>query len=262
MGDSWYEYLLKVWVQGGRTKAMKGWHDMWEESMRAMIDKLVFDGEEAGTKYVAEFNANHAVHKMVSLFSFILLHMAIRMTSCSIYCVQDHLTCFVGGMLVLGSHGSKHEAEYMKVAAEITKMCWRMYSTQPTGIAPEYVNFQDKKMHVGGKFNIQRPEAIEAIFYMYRKTGDPMYREWAWEMFQNMRRHYRTETGWVGLKDVRSPNPGHDNTMQSFFLAETLKYFYLIFSDSDTINLDEWVLNTEAHPIRVMPRDKSAVRPN
>ena len=66
MGDSWYEYLLKVWVQGGRTKAMKGGHDMWEESMRAMIDKLVFDGEEAGTKYVAEFNANHAVNKMVS----------------------------------------------------------------------------------------------------------------------------------------------------------------------------------------------------
>ena len=175
---------------------------------------------------------------------------------------MDHLTCFVGGMLVLGSHGSDHEDEYMKVAAAITKMCWRMYSTQPTGIAPEFVNFQDKKMHVGGKFNIQRPEAIEAIFYMYRKTGDPMYREWAWEMFTNMRRHYRTETGWVGLKDVRSPNPGHDNTMQSFFLAETLKYFYLIFSDSDTINLDEWVLNTEAHPIRVMPRDKSDVGTN
>ena len=120
---------------------------MWEESMRAMIDKLVFDGEEAGTKYVAEYNANHAVHKM------------------------DHLTCFVGGMLVLGSHEGDHEDEYMKVAAAITKMCWRMYSTQPTGIAPEFVNFQDKKMHVGGKFNIQRPEAIEAIFYMYRKTG-------------------------------------------------------------------------------------------
>ena len=82
MGDSWYEYLLKVWVQGGRTKAMKGWHDMWEESMRAMIDKLVFDGEEAGTKYVAEFNANHAVHKMVSHIFIILLLMAIRLTSC------------------------------------------------------------------------------------------------------------------------------------------------------------------------------------
>jgi hypothetical protein len=41
-----------------------------------------------------------------------------------------------------------------------------------------------------------------------------------------------------------------DNTMQSFFLAETLKYFYLIFCDSDVIHLDEWVFNTEAHPIK------------
>jgi hypothetical protein len=29
MGDSWYEYLLKVWVMGGRTAAMKGWNDEW-----------------------------------------------------------------------------------------------------------------------------------------------------------------------------------------------------------------------------------------
>lgn len=40
-------------------------------------------------------------------------------------------------------------------------------------------------------------------------------------------------------------------TRQSFWLAETLKYFYLIFSDpTDVINLDEWVFNTEAHPFR------------
>ena len=38
--------------------------------------------------------------------------------------------------------------------------------------------------------------------------------------------------------------------MQSFFLAETLKYFYLIFSPPDLISLDEFVLNTEAHPFR------------
>jgi mannosyl-oligosaccharide alpha-1,2-mannosidase len=37
---------------------------------------------------------------------------------------------------------------------------------------------------------------------------------------------------------------------QSFWLAETLKYFYLIFSPSDLINLDHFVLNTEAHPFR------------
>ena len=38
--------------------------------------------------------------------------------------------------------------------------------------------------HVGVKSNVQRPEAIESIFYMYRKTGDEMYREWAWRIFQ------------------------------------------------------------------------------
>ena len=29
MGDGWYEYLLKVWVQGGRTEALRGWLDAW-----------------------------------------------------------------------------------------------------------------------------------------------------------------------------------------------------------------------------------------
>jgi len=31
-------------------------------------------------------------------------------------------------------------------------------------------------------------------------------------------------------------------------MAETLKYFYLIFTDPGVVSLDEWVFNTEAHP--------------
>jgi mannosyl-oligosaccharide alpha-1,2-mannosidase len=42
--------------------------------------------------------------------------------------------------------------------------------------------------------------------------------------------------------------------MQSYFLAETLKYLYLLFSPSSVIPLDEWVFNTEAHPLRIRPR--------
>lgn len=37
---------------------------------------------------------------------------------------------------------------------------------------------------------------------------------------------------------------------QSFWMAETLKYFYLIFSSPDTISLDDYVFTTEAHPFR------------
>lgn len=40
--------------------------------------------------------------------------------------------------------------------------------------------------------------------------------------------------------------------MESFFLAETLKYLYLLFSDDSLLPLDEWVFNTEAHPFKVL----------
>lgn len=46
--------------------------------------------------------------------------------------------------------------------------------------------------------------------------------------------------------------PTHDDTQQSFFLAETLKYLYLLFSPADVLPLDEWVFNTEAHPLKIL----------
>jgi len=39
--------------------------------------------------------------------------------------------------------------------------------------------------------------------------------------------------------------------LQSFWIAETLKYFYLIFSEPELISLDDYVFNTEAHPFRL-----------
>lgn len=50
-----------------------------------------------------------------------------------------------------------------------------------------------------------------------------------------------------------------DDMMQSFFLAETLKYLYLLFSPSTVIPLDEWVFNTEAHPVRITPRQDEPI---
>jgi hypothetical protein len=56
---------------------------------------------------------------------------------------------------------------------------------------------------------------------------------------------------YAGLKDVTLSQPVQDDTMQTFWLAETLKYFYLLFSDDDVISFDDYVLNTEAHPLRI-----------
>ena len=59
----------------------------------------------------------------------------------------------------------------------------------------------------------------------------------------------RGPDGFHGLHNVNDPNSRKD-PQESFFLAETMKYFYLLFTD-DIISLDEWVFNTEAHPLPV-----------
>ncbi|KAI2788491.1 hypothetical protein POX_e06507 [Penicillium oxalicum] len=87
-----------------------------------------------------------------------------------------------------------------------------------------------------------RPEAIESIFIMYRITGDKTLQDVAWRMFQNIDKVTRTKYGHSAIDDVRNPLPQLSNKMESFWLAETLKYFYLIFSEPDHISLDEYVL--------------------
>ena len=59
--------------------------------------------------------------------------------------------------------------------------------------------------------------------------------------------------GYAGLRDAAAPivSLQTDDTQQSFFLAETLKYLYLLFCEDDVISLDEWVFNTEAHPMMI-----------
>ena len=97
---------------------------------------------------------------------------------------------------------------------------------------------------------ILRPEAIESVFIMYRLTGEREWMDKAWGMWERIDKHTRTDIAAAALDDVTKERPERSDSMESFWLAETLKYFYLVFSDWDVVNLDEWVLNTEAHPLR------------
>ena len=98
-----------------------------------------------------------------------------------------------------------------------------------TGLAPEFVRFSaGGAMSIGAPHNLLRPEAIESIFYMWRFTKDPKYREWGWRMFLAFETHCRVEGGgYVGLKNVDSDRSPKDDKMETFWLAETLKYFRL-----------------------------------
>ncbi|GAV59696.1 Glyco_hydro_47 domain-containing protein [Cephalotus follicularis] len=231
MGDSFYEYLLKVWIQGNKTEAVKQYREMWETSMKG-LQSLIRRTTPSSFTYICEKNGNTLSDKM------------------------DELACFAPGMLALGSDGyGPGEAEkILSLAEELAWTCYNFYQSTPTKLAGENYYFRaGEDMSVGTSWNILRPETVESLFYLWRFTGNKTYQEWGWNIFQSFERNSRLETGYVGLKDV---NTGvKDNMMQSFFLAETLKYLYLLFSPPSIISLDEWVFNTEAHPLRIITRN-------
>ena len=87
-----------------------------------------------------------------------------------------------------------------------------------------------------------RPEAIESVFIQYRLTGDVKLLDAAWRMFRAIEQRTTTDYANAKIADVTMKLSANENKMESFWLAETLKYFYLIFSDPDLVSLDEYVL--------------------
>jgi hypothetical protein len=108
---------------------------------------------------------------------------------------------------------------------------------------------------------------------LWRLTGDWKYRIWGLEIFKSMEKHCKVESGgYSGIKNVRGGGGGKkrrkeeegeeggevmekDDTQKTFFIAETLKYLWLLVGGGDDEGWDwenGWVMNTEAHPLRVV----------
>ncbi|KAI1419877.1 glycoside hydrolase [Xylaria sp. FL1777] len=185
----------------------------------------------------------------------------------------QHLCCFVGGMFGLG--GKLFQIpEHITIGEKVTKGCVWAYDAMPAGIMPEVFTllkcesldpceWNQEEWEIVGNTNLKegiqdvsdaryilRPEAIESVFLMYRMTGDSEYQDMAWTMFQAIRKATETDLAFSSIQSVEVTDTVKTNSMESFWLAETLRYLYLIFSSPDLINLDEFVLNTEAHPLR------------
>lgn len=146
------------------------------------------------------------------------------------------LDCFWNGCLVL--EGELGRAK--KLQESIYKM-WTLY-----GIEPESINY--KTMEVLSPYYMIRPEAIEATYYVWKATGDEKYYEMGKVMFESIEKYCQVENGYVQLKDVRTKEPW--DTLESFFFAETMKYCYLFFAPESVFNFKNYVLNTEAHPLK------------
>lgn len=238
MMDSFYEYILKQWIQFGKKDAEL--LELYEDAVESIILHLV--------RYTP--NTNIAV---------------LGYHGHTYHATMDHLSCFVPGMLVLGVMHGAHDYvgrsasrmfdndDIIEVAMDLAATCYRFYAESPCGLSPDVVEFDlNGTIAVRMPKHILRPEAIESFFYLYRYTKDERYREWGWSIVEALNKHSRTAAGFSALNDTRSTHPHKSDSMESFFIAETLKYLYLLFSDDSVLPLDRWVLTTEAHPLPIV----------
>ncbi|KAF2402007.1 seven-hairpin glycosidase [Trichodelitschia bisporula] len=190
----------------------------------------------------------------------------------------EHLGCFAGGMYALAGRLFVNQT-LVDVGVRLARGCAWAYAASPRGVMPEVFQVlpcegeslakcawnETRWKEAGGAGlpagmtrvvnarHILRPEAIESLFYAYRITGDEGLREKAWGMFDAVEALTGTELGSTEVLDVMAAGEVvREDRMQSFWLAETLKYFYLMFREPGVLSLDEWVFNTEAHPVRVV----------
>ena len=230
--DSFYEYELKMWIMTG--KKVDLYRNMYLESIDAMKQHLWRYSRKGNYAYIGEKSGNREPTN-----------------------VMEHLVCFVPGMLALGVHhkvveGKKAE-EHLTMAKELARTCVDMYlALGNTGLAPDSARFDQQGMHIAQRHFRLRPETVESLFYLYRITKEEQYREWAWRLFESMDSHLKTAYGHANIRDVSNKNSLADR-MESFWIAETLKYLYLTFDTDDVIDIDQYVFNTEAHPLRIIP---------
>lgn len=293
-GDSYYEYLIKQYVQTNRTENV--YRDMWDRSLAGIKRHLVKQSTFSKPPYV--FTAE-IIPQMQSL--------AQQRPAFKLLPKQDHLVCFLPGAMMLGAHEfgapsagwPKLDAESASmgkptvkdedwaVGQELLRGCMATYQETTTGLSPEishwrttlepkhteedwYIKQAPPSTQLGAKTvplidarNILRPETIESLFVAFRLTGDPIYREWGWEIFEAFQKHCKLNNGaYAGIKDVDADlsEIEHEDKMETFWLSETLKYLYLLFDDQSVLPLDQWVFNTEAHPLPVfVPKEKTGV---
>lgn len=271
MADSLYEYLPKMYaLLGGSSMYAK----MYEEAMSTAIEVTMFRPMVPDDADILLSGSARSTHKGES-----------RLEP-----QGQHLVCFAGGMLALGGRLLKNETHVELGRKLTDGCIWtyeatplgimpEVFDMQPCQRGSECswdeTKWQASVLEKAGQESgadassvirherlpqgftsisdrryILRPEAIESVFLLYRITGDPLLQEKAWQMFTNISKYTETEFANAALKDVTNPTAPKDDSMESFWTAETLKYFYLIFSEPDLISLDQFVFNTEAHPFR------------
>ena len=165
-------------------------------------------------------------------------------------------------MCVVELNGQSHTYSLLSAQTHkqaLTYTCYQMYARMNTGISAEFVQFvSGKDFQIGrnAPHYLLRPEAFESFYILSHLTGDPVYREWGWECFSAIERYCKTDIAYGSLHDVSNVNGKPENKMESFFLAETLKYLFLLQDPDSEVDLVRILYNHVKlllHPLMLNP---------
>ncbi|CAB0044322.1 unnamed protein product [Trichogramma brassicae] len=134
------------------------------------------------------------------------------------------------------------------------------------GFTPEFYNIPQGEAGTNREGYPLRPELIESVMYLYRATGDPFLIQVGIDVLRSLQHSAKTTCGYATINDVRDHRKA--DRMESFFLAETTKYLYLLFDPDNfihnngehgdiiqtpwgqcVVDAGGYIFNTEAHPI-------------
>ncbi|XP_043692306.1 alpha-mannosidase I MNS4 [Telopea speciosissima] len=125
------------------------------------------------------------------------------------------------------------------------------------GFTPEGFNLATLSVQYGQKSYPLRPELMESTYWLYKATRDPKYLDAGRDMVSSLQYGARCPCGYCHISDVESHE--QDDHMESFFLAETVKYLWLLFDlAAGSDNLVEngpykYIFSTEGHLLPATP---------
>jgi mannosidase alpha-like ER degradation enhancer 2 len=129
-------------------------------------------------------------------------------------------------------------------ADRLMQSCYAMWVRY--GVEPEQYNY------VTGKAEKPRyylnPEIMESAYYLFQSTHDPVYQNMGKVFLDSLVTYCRTEAGFAELDNVVTK--AKRDRMEPYFMAETLKYLYLLYTTSELVPFGGVIFNTEGHPIR------------
>ncbi|KAK3010771.1 hypothetical protein RJ639_011991, partial [Escallonia herrerae] len=130
---------------------------------------------------------------------------------------------------------------------------WKRY-----GFTPEGFNLATLSVQHGQKSYPLRPELMESTYWLYKATGDPRYLDAGRDMVASLQYGARCACGYCHISDVEFHK--QEDHMESFFLAETVKYLWLLFDlAAGPDNLVEngpykYIFSTEGHLLPATPQ--------